>query len=71
MVEIRTGSTSLQWAKHAGLQSDPLEALKGELLSTLGSQHKGPSFHRPHYPTTGADIERKKERKKREREKRR
>ena len=33
---------SWQWAKHVWLYPDPLQALKGEYLSALGSQQKGP-----------------------------
>ena len=41
------GRNSWQWVKHAWLYSD-LQALKGEHLSALGSQQRGPSFLHPH-----------------------
>ena len=37
-IDIRTW----QWAKHAWLYSDLLQALKRGRLSALGSQHSGP-----------------------------
>ena len=44
---------SWQRAKHAGLYSDLLQALTGEHLSALSSQHRGPSFLRAQYPIAG------------------
>ena len=41
-VENKTRKYSWQWAKHAGLYSDLLQASKGECLSALATQQKGP-----------------------------
>ena len=49
-VEIK--KKSWQWAKHVGLYSGLLQALKGEPLTALGSQQRR-QFLRPQYPTVG------------------
>ena len=40
--KLEQGSNSWQWAEHVWLYSDLLQALKGEHLSALCSQQRGP-----------------------------
>ena len=47
---LRRGRNSWQWTKHAQLNSDLLQALKGEHLSALGSQQRGLYFLHLQYP---------------------
>ena len=50
MSKLGQGRHLWQWMKHAWLNSDLLLALKGDDLSALRSQQRGPYFLRPQYP---------------------
>ena len=54
---IGQGRNFWQRPKLSRLYSDPLQALKGEHLSALGSQERVPEFLRPQYLTAAVSQE--------------